>query len=66
MSKALAKIEKYNKKVLGRGFRKAVITGDTIKSSRDSFARTTANMHRGASVSPLIREALSELKMEYG
>ena len=66
LSNALAKIEKYNKKVLGRGFRKAVITGDTIKSSRDSFARTTANMHRGASVSPLIREALSELKMEYG
>jgi len=63
---ALAKIEKYNKKVLGRGFRKAVITGDTIKSSRDSFARTTATMHRGASISPLIREALSELKMEYG
>ena len=66
MSNALAKIEKYNNKVIGRGFGKAVITGDTMESSRKSFDRTTATMHRGVAVSPLIREALSELKMQYG
>ena len=66
MSDAMADIQKYNQKVIGRGFRKAVITGDTIQSSKNSFDRTTATMLNGVPISPLIKEALLELKQEYG
>jgi hypothetical protein len=66
MSDAMADIQKYNQRVIGRGFRKAVITGDTIQSSKNSFDRTTATMLNGVPISPLIKEALLELKQEYG